>query len=121
MRTHYVYRCYDAADRLLYIGCTQDVEARIAVHRSSWNNPASAGLSMRMTRYDATEYPDKETARAAERQAIHDEAPLFNLHHQRERMTPADRYAFIWAYVELTRPAAVAALPAWITGEVVDA
>jgi predicted GIY-YIG superfamily endonuclease len=101
---HYVYRCYDAADRLLYIGCTQDMGGRMAVHASSWQNPASAALNLRMARHTVEEFPSKDAARAAERAAIFNEAPLFNLHHQREKKSPADRYAFISAYVELTRP-----------------
>ena len=101
---HVVYRCYDAADRLLYVGCTHDINGRMNVHASSWGNPASAALNMRMARYETEEHPDKATARAAERQAIHDEAPLLNLHHQRERITPAARYALIEDYLESTRP-----------------
>lgn len=104
-RTHFVYRCYGPDGRLLYIGCTNDVEGRMAVHASAWSNPASAGLNLRMTRYESTVYPDKPSARAAERQAIHDEAPIFNLHHQRESLSPTARLARIAEYVESTRPA----------------
>lgn len=101
---HVVYRCYDADDRLLYIGCTHDIGGRMQVHASSWGNPASAVLNMRMVRSTEVEYPDKATARAAERQAIFDEAPLLNMHHQRERITPAARRQLMEDYLEATRP-----------------
>lgn len=39
--THWVYRCYGADDRLLYVGCTRDIGARFAVHHASWGNPES--------------------------------------------------------------------------------
>lgn len=103
---HVVYRCYDAQGRLLYIGCTRDIGARMQVHASSWNNPASAALTLRMKSMTAVEYPDKASGRAAERQAIHDEAPILNLHHQRERMSPSERNERIAAYVAKTRPPA---------------
>jgi predicted GIY-YIG superfamily endonuclease len=103
---HVLYRCYDAADRLLYIGCTHDVVSRLAVHKASWGNPVSAALNLRMTRHTVSdEYPDKATARKAEREAIYAEAPLFNLHHQRVRVTFAERRRRIDEYLEATQPA----------------
>lgn len=103
---HYVYRCYDSAGHLLYIGCTQDMVMRMDVHAASWQNPASVGISLAAERAVATTYPDKATARAAEKQAIFDEAPLFNVHHQRERRTPAQNRAVISAYLAKRQTAA---------------
>lgn len=108
-RKHYVYRCYDKADRLLYVGCTEDVFGRLAVHASSWNNPASAVLNLRMTRHSVTEYPGFTVARKAEREAIRDEAPLLNLHHQKVKRTPAERNQIIDDYLTATHPAPDAA------------
>lgn len=82
---HYVYRCYDAEGVLLYIGCSRDVEGRMAVHLSNWFNPASVHLRFHMDRYDSVEYPDKETARRAERESIAAEAPLLNVHYNQGR------------------------------------
>lgn len=84
---HYLYRCYDAGDRLLYIGCTHDVEARMQVHGSSWSNPVSAYLNMRMVRYEAQEPPFKGriAGRAAEKEAIAAEAPPLNRNHNKGR------------------------------------
>lgn len=78
-----VYRCYDADDRLLYIGHAYDLEGRIDVHRSSWGNPASAYLALKMARYEGETVVGKEAAYAAERKAIWDEEPLLNIHHQK--------------------------------------
>lgn len=103
-RKYVVYRCYDAADRLLYIGCTENISARMAVHGSSWGNPVSAALNRRMTRRTDTEIIGKTAARAAERRAIYEEAPLLNQHHQKERCTPTERRRRIEEYLESTRP-----------------
>lgn len=92
MSTHVVYRCYDAADRLLYIGCTQDLAARMAVHQCDSPNRASRELVARLGRLDYEEYPNRASALAAERAAIADEAPLLNTHHnlgRRVRSLPA--------------------------------
>lgn len=86
--THYVYRCYDAEGTLLYIGCTRDVVARMLVHRSAWDNPASAFLNLHMARYEVEEFPTRDEARKAEREAIGAEAPLLNIHHNKGRGLP---------------------------------
>jgi predicted GIY-YIG superfamily endonuclease len=71
-RPHVVYRAYDDADRLLYIGCTLDFERRQAEHR--WHRP----WADRIARWETTEYPDQASALAAEEQAIASERPEFN-------------------------------------------
>jgi hypothetical protein len=86
VRKHWIYRCWDAEGRLLYIGCTEDVEQRIAVHRASWNNPASAYIALHMDRYEAEgPYSGRIAGRAAEKAAIEAEAPLLNVHHNKGR------------------------------------
>jgi predicted GIY-YIG superfamily endonuclease len=69
---HYVYRLYGDDGQLWYIGFTGNVAERLANHRSSRKPWA------RYARYRATEYDSYEDALAGERQAIHDEQPLFN-------------------------------------------
>lgn len=81
MSAHVVYRCYDADNRLLYIGCTQDLTARMQVHECDSTNPASVELIKRLDLVEYEEYPDRATARQAEREAITAEAPLLNTHH----------------------------------------
>lgn len=85
-REHFLYRCYDADDQLLYIGCTHDVETRMSVHASSWQNPASAYLNLHMKRYEVEgPFIGRIAGRKAEREAIEHEAPFLNLHHNKGR------------------------------------
>lgn len=77
---HYVYRCYDAAGRLLYVGCTFHVKSRLAAHRhGSGAAKASRWLQVTMAAYEVEgPYPTKEAGLAAEAAAIRTEQPLFN-------------------------------------------
>jgi predicted GIY-YIG superfamily endonuclease len=73
---HYVYRCFDDQGRLLYIGCTYDVDQRLEEHRyikrsSFWIN------SVELT--TAEIHPDRASALAAEAAAIRSEQPPFNV------------------------------------------
>lgn len=98
---HYVYRVFDAQDRLLYVGCTIDPEARMAVHKSFGNpNPASAAIAMHGARHEVVEYPTYDEARAAETAAIYAEAPHFNFAHngRRFRGTAANRVELLPTY-----------------------
>lgn len=73
LRPHYLYRHYAACGCLLYVGCTVDPSTRPVQRqgRGSWIDE-----SARVVVSEA--YPDWETARRAEDQAIHDERPLHN-------------------------------------------
>lgn len=76
-REQTVYRCYDDAGQLLYIGCTGDLDYRMSLH-----NP----LVMRHTSEIVTEiYPNRLAGRAAERAAIKAESPLLNKQHNPTR------------------------------------
>jgi len=82
---HHVYRCYDAEDTLLYIGCTQNVQTRLAWLTSMCNlsrHPAVRTLIERMTRHTVETFPTRAAAFAAERRAIATEAPLLNINSQ---------------------------------------
>jgi predicted GIY-YIG superfamily endonuclease len=70
---HYVYRCYDASGWLLYIGCTLNVEQRIATHR------ASAFWAYRIASITVEPFPTQAEALAAERAAIKAENPSCNV------------------------------------------
>lgn len=77
---HYLYRCFDEDGRLLYIGCTSNVEKRMSVHRSNRRQKASRWLRVCMDRYEVDgPFLSLEAARGAERDAIAAERPLFNL------------------------------------------
>jgi len=76
----WVYRCYDAEDRLLYVGQSGNVDQRIKIHR---RGPVGA----RMVRHEvAGPYPTREAALTAEARAIASEKPLLNQRCNIERL-----------------------------------
>ncbi|MGH3353386.1 MAG: GIY-YIG nuclease family protein [Nocardioides sp.] len=79
-RPHYLYRCFDADDFLIYIGCTADIKKRMHNHHSS-PRKCSRWLTACMARHTVSDpYPNLKAARAAEHDAIRVEDPLFNTH-----------------------------------------
>lgn len=68
----FLYRLFDSAEKLLYIGVTTDCEKRIHTHRSekSWGN--------RIECASIKEYDSKQDAMRAEREAIEHENPAYN-------------------------------------------
>lgn len=76
-----VYRCYDADDRLLYVGMSIDPHGRLECHRtqSSWYP--------RMVRSTFEWFPDRATARAEELRVMRAESSL----HNREGLTMPTR------------------------------
>jgi predicted GIY-YIG superfamily endonuclease len=80
----YVYRLYDSADRLLYVGCTDDVDRRLAQHRRK-----GTGGGADISRCHAVAYPTRVEALGAESLAICAESPLLNV---RQKSSPATRY-----------------------------
>lgn len=70
---HYVYRCYDEAGRLLYVGHSGDLRERASAHRKF-----AAWWPLMATTRLVGPFPSKEAARAAERAAIEREAPRHN-------------------------------------------
>jgi hypothetical protein len=91
MRTHEVYRIYDAAGQLLYIGCSMDAEGRIRTwHMNPRCAPMSVQLQGRIHHRTIERYPNKAEARQAEREAITAEAPLLNKQHNPKRWSKRD-------------------------------
>lgn len=88
---HFLYRCYDAQDELLYIGCTTDIEGRMGLHVSAYVNrfrsrvpQTSVELVSRMVRYEVSDpIKGRQAARAAEKAAIQGELPVLNVVHNR--------------------------------------
>jgi predicted GIY-YIG superfamily endonuclease len=73
MTAHYVYRCYDAAGQLLYVGCSKNPQRRIKEHtftRTWWTD--------RIARVVLKVFPDRLLALLAEEQAIKAEHPIHN-------------------------------------------
>lgn len=74
MSAHHVYRLRDTNGCLLYVGCTSDVERRIAEHRK-----AGTGGGARISSWTEESYPTREEALFAEAIAIRDENPEVNI------------------------------------------
>lgn len=68
-RRHYVYRCFNAAGDLLHVGATSDYDARVKEYEK---RPEVAFIGRR-------EHPTRAAAFAAEREAIREQQPLWNL------------------------------------------
>lgn len=84
LRPHYIYRCFDADGFLIYIGCTANVKQRMKNHRSSPNR-ASRWLKACMASHTVSgPLAGLEAGRAAERDAIRAECPLFNVQERRD-------------------------------------
>lgn len=78
---HSVYHCYDADNRLLYVGCTSNLKRRIAQHQHATPTAALASrvLSVFMTTvFVASEHVDRASAQAAEARDIEALRPLLN-------------------------------------------
>lgn len=80
---HYVYRCFDAAGRLLYVGCSIKPEDRMKEHRlfRTWWTDRIAQIALEG-------FPDQAAGLAAEKQAIQTEHPI---HNRQFRTTEAQR------------------------------
>lgn len=70
---HYVYRCFDASGRLIYVGCTVNPVARLRAHRRH----AWWGSQIASTRLIV--FPNRRYARAMEWTAIVHERPRWNV------------------------------------------
>lgn len=79
-RRYVVYRAYDADDWLLYVGCTSDVDKRMANHRSR------SEWYQHMDTFSVSKPMHEHVAFAVERQAITAEAPAFNVMHNFSRI-----------------------------------
>jgi excinuclease UvrABC nuclease subunit len=72
-KPHVLYRMYDPERRLLYVGLTTNLEDRLADHRSMkrwWRDVATIELE---------HFPTREGAVEAERRAIIDDVPEYNV------------------------------------------
>lgn len=70
---HWLYRLFDENDRLLYVGITRNLEARLSAHERRFGDL--------FDHYTAEEYLDRKSVLNAETQAIHSEFPAFNVVH----------------------------------------
>lgn len=81
-----LYRHFDAAGTLLYVGISTAALFRLHQHkkRSDW--------FPRIAKITLEHYPDRPAALAAEKVAIQTENPLYNIHWWVERKKPRDYY-----------------------------
>lgn len=70
---HDVYRIFDEAGCLLYVGCSINAFARVPQHKHE--NQPWWGQARRV---DIDRYPSKRIARGVEAAAIANEAPMYN-------------------------------------------
>lgn len=75
---HWLYRCFDAEGRLIYVGSTTDLFGRLKTHR------AQAWWAGQVAKVRATVHPNGTVARQLERRAIRDEVPRWNKAHKWE-------------------------------------
>lgn len=89
-----VYRLYDEAGALLYIGSTTDLERRMLQHLR-WAKPCHSGIPAaddirtRCVRTEVTIFATSAQAKAAEKAAILAEAPLLNRRYNPKRWRPS--------------------------------
>jgi excinuclease UvrABC nuclease subunit len=72
MSAHYVYRIFDQDGRLIYVGSTKNLIARLRVHQQSW-------FGYQCAKAVANVYQDRVAALEAEREAIKSEQPRWNI------------------------------------------
>lgn len=74
-RAFHLYRHFDAAGTLLYVGVSLNALNRLLAHRRRapwfWN----------IARIEVARYPTRQESLDAERQAVQQERPLFNIQH----------------------------------------
>lgn len=79
LELHFVYRFYDQADRLLYIGVTNDPAKRFgSQHRRYYEFSHFVEPSKTIYEY----WPTRQSALDRERETIRAEHPLYNIVHQ---------------------------------------
>ncbi|WP_168198042.1 GIY-YIG nuclease family protein [Brachybacterium sp. SGAir0954] len=69
--THFVYRCLDTEGRVIYVGCTKDVAARMKQH-------GKTGIAEQTHRLRVTVHPSRDTALEVEREQIALHEPRLN-------------------------------------------
>ncbi|WVX88603.1 G-I-Y Y-I-G endonuclease [Gordonia phage CheeseTouch] len=100
MSAHYVYRVFDAEQRLIYVGCTKNLFERLRAHQyNSW-------WAFQAAHVKAEVFPDKWVGRKAEREAIQVGRPRWNLNGRGDRrFWTSDEYCdYITAALNLSEP-----------------
>lgn len=86
VRPHYVYRCFDAEDRLIYVGVSFSPLRRMEQHsKTSWWFDQMARTTFRV-------FQNREYAHMKERQAIAEENPRWNIRGRDRGLWTTDDY-----------------------------
>jgi predicted GIY-YIG superfamily endonuclease len=95
--SHYcIYRIFDAEDRLLYIGMTENIDERMYRHlQKSTRSAASLVIQDRWSYWTTEPFPHRRAMQDAESEAIKEEAPLLNRVHNIKRFKRNLEMAFI--------------------------
>ena len=75
---HYLYRYFDATDRLLYVGITNNLESRDTGHRLKDSHSLNHWYRF-IARKSVEEHPSECEAKKAETKAIKCEQPIYNI------------------------------------------
>lgn len=79
-RPHWVYRCFDSSARLVYVGCTADIDKRLQEHADkAWWAPQVKWVEIER-------HIDRAAGREAERLAVVQEHPRWNIEYKRGRL-----------------------------------
>lgn len=95
---HFVYRCYDEDGDLLYVGCSGDVEKRLAIHAKT------ASWVADVRNMEVEEFDSRRDALHAESRAIAAEHPYHNIvgrWMRRNEWTEAEFQR--WAHMQIRR------------------
>lgn len=93
---HYVYRLYDANDRLLYVGCTSQLQHRMTSHarlQAWWPDVA---------RLESEGPYSRAEGLRREQNAIWYGRPLYNVQHNRRPLSESAPYSEVAAVAERT-------------------
>ena len=94
MATHYVYRLWDDAGDLLYVGISKTLVNRLTQHDES--QPWAAEVAS----VTAKRYPSRDKARAAEIEAIQTENPRYNIRDRAKHPDHSEVMATLWAEMD---------------------
>lgn len=94
MAHHYVYRLWDDAGALLYVGISKTLVNRLTQHDESqpWADEVASVTAKR--------YASRDKARAAEIEAIQTEHPRYNIRDRAKRPDHTETIAALWAQMD---------------------
>lgn len=102
-RNHFVYRCYDADDRCVYVGCTKNLKRRMSEHRTQ---RTGASLAVRIK---VSGPYTRAVALELEKQFMESEDPLWGLTPKRQLAVASGQLDMMSIYPPRSMPTTSAA------------